>query len=93
MKSISILKKLINIYFYLLVFGVSAAIILTPFRLINGKMDNVHIRVFSGYDISQLRDGMFLIVLIVSLLLYYFFIKAVFLLKNSLNDLSTGNFF
>ena len=93
MKAISILKKLINIYFYLLVIGVSATIIYTPFRLINGKMDNVHIIGFSDYDISQLRDGMFLTMLIVLLFLYYFFIKTIFLLKNCLNDLSDGNYF
>lgn len=93
MKSISILKKLINIYFYLLVFGVIATVIYTPFRLINGKIDNIHIRFFSDYDISQLRNGMFLTVLMMSLLLYYFFIRAVFLLKNSLKDLSEGHYF
>lgn len=92
MKTISILKKLINIYFYLLVISFIALAIIPIIQYKKGKFGTFHI--FSdNYDMSNLSFGKFIFVILIILVLLVIFIRAIYLLKNCLNDLHNGNYF
>ncbi|TDQ21994.1 DUF2975 domain-containing protein [Tenacibaculum caenipelagi] len=93
MKTISILKKLINIYYYLIlislvgtVFGIGV-FFLTRNKEMNPKILGTYV------DFNKLTYPKIIIVLIIIIVLYYVYIKAINLLRNSLGDLSSGNYF
>lgn len=92
MKNISILKTIINIYYYLMVVAFTLGLISIPILLFtNGK-----------YDISFLGDTINLnnldvwksivaLILIGSIFFLYF--KSIKLIKNSVDHISKGNYF
>ena len=93
MKTISILKRLINIYYYLTlislvasVFGI-ASFFLTRNSEMNPKILGMYV------DFNKLTYPKIILVLMVIIILYYVYIKAISLLRNSLGDLSSGNYF
>ncbi len=91
MKTLSVLKKIINFYFYFLLIGFLALTIVAPILFKLEKFNTLHF--IDYYDISSLGFGSFMIMISVSAVLYYYFLRAIYLLKNSLNDLSKGNYF
>ncbi|MEP1488953.1 MAG: DUF2975 domain-containing protein [Algibacter sp.] len=91
MKTISTLKKLINFYFYFLVFGFIAIPIAAIIHFNNDTFTSIFF--FKDYDLSNSHRGVILTIILIGELIYYQFIKVVYLLKNSLNDLSDGHYF
>lgn len=93
MKTISILKKFINVYYYLMLISVAASVfgIATFFLTRNSKMNPKILGIY--VDFRNLSSPKIIITLCVIILLYSIYIKAISLLKNSLDDLSTGNYF
>ena len=91
MKTIDILKKLITIYFYLQVLGFVVLAIVVPILFSLGKFNTLEF--LDNHDISNLSFGRFMSMLLVALILAYQYVKAIYLLKNSLSDLSNGNYF
>lgn len=91
MKTLPILKKLINIYFYILVLGLIMLFIVVPIQFSKGKFTTLDF--LDNYDISNMNFGKFLAMLLIAGILYFQFVKAIYLLKNSLKDLSRGNYF
>lgn len=93
MKTISILKKLINVYYYLMLISLAASVIgigtffLTRNSEMNPKILGIHV------DFNQLTYSKIMIVIAIIVVLYYVYIKAINLLRKSLDDLSSGNYF
>jgi len=91
MKTISALRKLINFYFYLLTLGFIIVTIILPVLFYQDKVDKLTI--FDELDFSNLHLGEFLIIMFFVAIIYFQFIKAIYLLKKCLNDLSNGKYF
>jgi hypothetical protein len=91
MKTISILKKLIKFYYYFLVLAFGALAIVVPIQYRNGKPNNLSL--VGDYNLYDLSFWKFSIILLVFLALLSLYIRAVFLLKKCLNDLSNSNYF
>ncbi|NMH87424.1 DUF2975 domain-containing protein [Flavivirga algicola] len=91
MKTISTLKKLIDFYFYFLALGFIIWIIVIPIMFKTGKFNTLDF--LDDHDISNLSFGRFMMMILVGAILYYYFLKAIYLLKKSLNDLCNGNYF
>jgi hypothetical protein len=92
MKTINILKKLIAIYYYLMIIGFVGAIISLPLLLFTNKSYEI---AFLGneVDLGLLPLYKSLITLLLVGTLYFLFFRAVRLIKRSLKDLSEGNYF
>ncbi len=91
MKAINTFKKIITVYFFLLAAGNAVLFVLLPILFAQGKFTTLEH--FDGFDISSLSMGRFLSMLLVAAFLQFQYIKAIYFLKNSLTDLSTGNYF
>ena len=93
MKTISILKNFINVYYYLvlLIFITSVFAFSRSFFTQNTEMVSEVLEM--SIDLNQLNFHERMIVLIVILVVYFMYTRAVFLLKSSLGDLSSGNYF
>ena len=93
MKTISILKNLINVYYYmvLLVFITSVFTFLGSFFTQNTEMVSEVLEM--SIDLNQINFHERMIVLGVILVVYFMYTRAVFLLKSSLGDLASGNYF
>lgn len=93
MKTISIVKKLINVYYYLMLISLIASVIgigtffITRNSEMNPKILGIHV------DFNQLTYSKIMIVIAIIVVLYYVYIKAINLLRKSLGDLSSGNYF
>ncbi|MFH6767550.1 DUF2975 domain-containing protein [Gaetbulibacter aquiaggeris] len=92
MKTINILKKLITIYYYLMIIGFVGAIISLPLLLFTNQSYEITF-LGSKVDLGVLPLHKSLITLILVGTLYYLFFRAVRLIKLSLKDLSEGNYF
>ncbi|WP_438976621.1 DUF2975 domain-containing protein [Polaribacter sp.] len=91
MATISILKKLINFYFYFLVLIFIGIAILLP--ILYKKGEDFGLNLIDGYDFSTLSFGEFLTVILICLGICYLYIRAVYLIKKCLNSLSNGDYF
>jgi hypothetical protein len=92
MKTINILKKLITIYYYLMIIGFVGAIISLPVLLFTNQSYEITF-LGSKVDLGVLPLYKSLITLLLVGTLYYLFFRGVRLIKLSLNDLSEGNYF
>lgn len=91
MKTIELLKKLINVYYYLLIIGLPAIVLLIAVSLSNGDISGL--KIIEDYDVSQLEVLQMIALVVVPLTVYILFVRAVYLLKATLQDLSEGNYF
>lgn len=91
MKTVEILRKLINIYYYLLVIGFIGVTFLILIHFNNGK--TADLRIIEGYDASNIGFGELLALTIIPFFIFLLFVRAVYLLKSTLKDLSEGNYF
>ena len=91
MKTIVILKKLINFYYYLSLLGFIFLIIVTPILYFKGV--KLPITSMEDFNVSNLSTGKFICIYLISATIYFYFFKAIHLFKNSLKDLSVGKYF
>ncbi len=91
MKAINILKRLINIYYYLLVLVIIVGILTIPLLILKKK----YIVKFLGeeVDLNTLSSLNMVIVLILVATLWFLYFKAIKLLKHSVHELSEGHYF
>ncbi|MFI1772829.1 DUF2975 domain-containing protein [Thalassobellus citreus] len=91
MKSISILKKLINIYYYLLVLILVAGALSFPLLFFKKKYEVK----FIGYliDLNSLNYVNVCIIFILIITLWGLYFLAIKRLRKSVQDLSTGHYF
>jgi hypothetical protein len=92
MRSINILKKLISLYYYVMIIGFVGAIISLPLLLFTNNSYEIS---FLGnkVDLGLLPLYKSLITLLLVGTLYYLFFRSIRLIKLSLTDLSEGNYF
>jgi len=91
MKTISTFKKAINFYFYLLILIFFVLAFVIPIQYANDT--DTPINFIEDFDFSGLRVDIFSINLLGFLVLFFLYIRAVYLIKNCLNDLSNGDYF
>ena len=91
MNTIELLKKLINIYYYLLLIGFVGIVIFMPILFKNGKVNNLNI--LEGYNASDISMTQLITFLLVPAIIFVLFIRAVYLLKETLKDLAQGDYF
>ncbi len=91
MKTVIILKKLIGVYYYLLLLGFICMVVVIPFLFRNGEI--VDLNIIEGYGLSRMNTWKWMGILFVVASIYALFVRAIYLLKGSLNDLSSGNYF
>ena len=91
MKTISILKKLINIYYFLLLIGVFFITAIVPILFASDKIESFNI--IEGYDISTFTILEFTVFLIITTIIYIIFVAAIYFIKTSLDDLTDENYF
>ena len=91
MKTISTLNKLIHIYYYLLliIFVITVAVLPILFNL--GKIKSINLN--GEYDVANLSLTQFVFIIFFNASIFILFLKAIFLLKNTLADLTNGDFF
>ncbi|MHB0753882.1 DUF2975 domain-containing protein [Polaribacter sp. M15] len=91
MKTIATLNKLIHIYYYLLliIFVITVAVLPILFGL--GKIKSLDLN--GEYDVANLSLPQFAMIIFFNATIFILFLKAIFLLKNTLTDLTNGNFF
>ncbi len=92
MKAITILKKLITIYYYLMLVAFVLGVIIVPILLFTNQSAEIS---FLGtkIDIGALSLYKGLAISALFVILYYFYVKAIYLIKMSLNDLGSGHYF
>ncbi len=92
MKAITILKKLITVYYYFMLIAFVLGIIVLPILFFTNHSFEIS---FLGakIDISTLSLYKGLAVSALFVALYYFYFKAIYLIKMSLNHLASGNYF
>lgn len=91
MKILAILKKLITFYFYITLLGFLFLLIGVP--IMYYKEFALPITSMQDYNVSNLSTGKFIAIYIVTGLIFFQFLKALYLFNNSLKDLSTGKYF
>ncbi|TBN03922.1 DUF2975 domain-containing protein [Hyunsoonleella flava] len=91
MKTIELLKKLITVYYYLLIIGFVAIIFLIVTGFSSGDISGLNI--IEDYDVSQLGVMELIALAVVPFTIYILFVRTVYLLKATLRDLSEGNYF
>ncbi len=99
MKTISILKKIITVYYYFAVFGFLFLTI--GFPIIFGiKKNEVSLEepleltlMDMKIDGSEMSLGAFIIMVIIAAIILFQFLRGIHLFKKSLQDLSNGNYF
>jgi len=84
MKTISTFKKAINFYFYLLILIFFVLAFVIPIQYANDT--DTPINFIERVDIFSIN-------LLGFLVLFFLYIRAVYLIKNCLNDLSNGDYF
>ena len=91
MKAINILKKLINIYYYLLILVLIAGVLSIPLLILKKK----YVVKFLGeeVDLNDLSSLHMVIILILVATLWFLYFKAIKLLKHSVYELSEGRYF
>lgn len=99
MKTISILKKLITFYFYLCLIGFLILFLGLSFRFFSGRPnlffqdEPITLNFMDNFDLGTLSPGYFMITIAIGAYIGFQFIKALYLFKKSLNDLSQGKYF
>lgn len=91
MKTIEVLRKLINIYYYLLLFVLVGIVIFIVIMIQQGETTDL--KILEGYDTSSLSIQKLMAVIAVPTVIYILFVRAIYLLKGTLKDLSEGNYF
>lgn len=91
MKTIPLLKKLINFYYYLLLSVLLLFVAILPVLFATDKIKSINI--VEGFDLSNLSTLQFALLLISSTVIYLLYICAIYFLKESLDDLSNENYF
>ena len=91
MKTIEVLRKLINIYYYLLLFVLVGIVIFIPIKIQQGEA--MDLKMIEDYDTSSLSTPSLIAIVLVLTGIYILFVRAVYLLKGTLKDLSEGNYF
>lgn len=91
MKTIKILRKLINIYYYLLLFVLVGIVIFVS--ILFQKGETIDLKIIEGYDTSSLSIQKLMAITVVPIVIYLLFVRAIYLLKSTLKDLSEGNYF
>ena len=91
MKTIEVLRRLINIYYYLLLFVLVGIIIFILIMIQQGE--TIDLKIVEGYDSSSLSIQNLMIITVVPIAIYILFVRAIYLLKGTLKDLSEGNYF
>ncbi|WP_109302250.1 DUF2975 domain-containing protein [Aquimarina sp. AU474] len=89
MKPITILKKLITIFYYLIGLGIFTGVFTLLLDIFNQK--EVAPSLLKGETLYSLSSIKVIIAEVLVLLLSFAFFKAISFLKHSLNDLSEGN--
>ncbi len=91
MKAINILKRLINIYYYLLILVLIIGILTIPLLILKKK----YVIKFLGeeVDLNNLSSLNMAIILILVALLWGLYFKAIKLLRHSVYELSEGHYF
>ncbi|WP_136482073.1 DUF2975 domain-containing protein [Cognatitamlana onchidii] len=91
MKTIEVLRKLINMYYYLLLFVLIGIVIFISIMIQQGEVADL--KIIEDYDVSNISTLKFLALISVPTTIYILFVRAVYLLKETLKDLSEGNYF
>lgn len=91
MRSIKVLKKLINVYYYILAIVLIGGVISLVVRLITGK--SIAPKFLDGDMLFEIRSFKVISIMLLWFLLFYIYFKAISLLNKSLDDLSNGNYF
>lgn len=92
MRAIDILKKLITLYYYLMLIALVASVIgISTILFTRNNMDADIMGLLVNFTHLNIVEMIVIIILITGL--YYLYIRALYLLKNSLNDLSKGHYF
>ncbi|WP_203256464.1 DUF2975 domain-containing protein [Hyunsoonleella ulvae] len=91
MKTIEVLRKLINMYYYLLLLVLVGIVIFIPIKIQQGKA--MDLKMIEDYDTSSLSIPSLIAIVVVLTVIYILFVRAVYLLKDTLKDLSEGNYF
>ncbi len=93
MKTISILKNFINVYYYLVLFIFITSVFAFSRSFFTQNTEMISEVLEMSIDLNQLNFNERMIVLSVILVVYFMYTRAVFLLKSSLGDLPSGNYF
>ena len=99
MKTISILKKIITVYYYFAIFGFLVVTIGFPivFGIKKNKVDveePLKLAIFDmKLDGSEMSIGQFVVIIIIGAAILFQFLRGIHLFKKCLNDLSNGNYF
>lgn len=91
MKTIEVLRKLINIYYYLLLFVLVGIVIFIPIKIQQGEA--MDLKMIEDYDTSSLSIPSLIATVLLLTVIYILFVRAVYLLKGTLKDFSEGNYF
>ena len=91
MNTINILKKLIILYYYLTILGILFIIVGSPIMYYKGI--ELPINSMENFNVSNLSAGKFISIYIAAIFIYFQFLKALHLFKNSLKDLTVGKYF
>lgn len=92
MKTINILKKLISIYYYVLLIALIGGLVSFPLLIFTNSSYEIGF-LGSQVDLGVLPLYKSVIILLLVGILYYLFFRSVRLIRMSLNDLSEGNYF
>lgn len=94
MKPISILKRLITIYYYFLAISIVASIITVFLKLINGNINDLKIQFLDlQLDFSSISNLNIALTIVFATLLYFLFFQAIYYIKSSVNALESGNYY
>lgn len=99
MNTISVLKKIITIYYYFAIFGF--LVVTIGFPIVFGIKKNkanleepLNLSLFDmTLDGSEMSLGAFITIMIIAGIILFQFLKGIHLFKKSLQDLSNGNYF
>ncbi|SEP78093.1 Protein of unknown function [Hyunsoonleella jejuensis] len=91
MNTIEVLRKLINIYYYLLLLVLVGIVIFIVTIFQQGE--TVDLKVIEGYNTSSLSTQKLIVITAVLVVIYILFVRAIYLLKGTLKELSEGNYF
>ncbi len=99
MKNISILKKIITVYYYFAIFGFLVVTIGFPivFGIKKNKVNLEEPLKLTLFDMtldgSEMSLGAFIAMIIIAAVILFQFLRGIHLFKKSLQDLSNGNYF
>ena len=92
MKTINILKTLINIYYYLMIIAFVAGVITIPLLLFTDQPYTMSL-FDRQIDIGQLSSGKSILIVLVLGTVLYFYFRAIQLMRNTVKKLAEGHYF